>query len=109
MTPRSKGREPLRCPTSTTARQFTRRLGRSRFTSGGCGSILYRLNSHPSPPRCRLTKLRALPHLKKLQLEVVDIPADDVAKLKAALPGVAVEWTPLTDKNREQLENLLKP
>ncbi len=56
-----------------------------------------------------LSQLRSLPRLKKLRLEVVDVPADDIEKLRAVLPGVSIEWTPLTDKSREQLENMLKP
>src|SRR5205814_10043759 len=42
-----------------------------------------------------LARLQALPHLNRLILDQIDIPVDDVAKLKAALPNVTVDWKPL--------------
>jgi hypothetical protein len=56
-----------------------------------------------------LLKLKALPQLKKLSLARIDIPAEDVEKLKAALPGVKIDWKPLTDEERTKLDAFLKP
>jgi acetyl esterase/lipase len=55
-----------------------------------------------------LARLRALPNLKRLRLDQVDIPAADVAKLKAALPNVAIDWKPLSDEDRATLDKFLK-
>ena len=55
-----------------------------------------------------LARLKALPKLKRLQLNQIDIPADDVAKLKAALPNVTVDWKPLSDEDRAKLDKFLK-
>ncbi len=56
-----------------------------------------------------LLKLKALPKLRKLELLRIDIPAEDVEKLKAALPDAKIEWKPLTDDERKKLEAYLKP
>lgn len=56
-----------------------------------------------------LLKLTALPKLRKLELLRIDIPAEDVEKLKAALPGAKLEWKPLTDDERKKLDAYLKP
>jgi hypothetical protein len=56
-----------------------------------------------------LLKLKALPQLKKLSLQRIDIPAEDVEKLKAGLPGVKIDWKPLTDEERLKLDAFLKP
>jgi len=55
-----------------------------------------------------LARLRALPNLKRLTLNQIDRPAADVAKLKAALPNVAVDWKPMSDEDRATLEKFLK-
>jgi hypothetical protein len=41
-------------------------------------------------------------------LNQVDIPADDVAKLNAALPNVTLDWKPLSDEDRTKLDKFLK-
>ncbi|MEN9572309.1 MAG: hypothetical protein RL514_164 [Verrucomicrobiota bacterium] len=55
-----------------------------------------------------LLQLKALPNLKKLTLQHADIPEADIAKLRADLPGVTIEWKPLTDEERQKLEGMLK-
>lgn len=56
-----------------------------------------------------LQALQRLGKLKKLTLKRIDIPAGDVEKLKAAMPGVTVTWTPLTDEERRKLDGYLAP
>lgn len=56
-----------------------------------------------------LVQLKALPNLKKLTLQRADISETDIAKLRADLPKIAVEWKPLTDEERASLDRLLKP
>lgn len=55
-----------------------------------------------------IEQLSALPKLKKLKLHGVDMSADDAEKLRGKMPGVTIEWKPLTDDERKQLENFLK-
>ena len=55
-----------------------------------------------------LGRLRALPNLKRLGLNNIDLSADDVAKLRAALPNVTVDWKPLSDEDRATLGKFLK-
>ena len=55
-----------------------------------------------------LGRLRALPNLKRLGLNNIDLPTDDVAKLRAALPNVTVDWKPLSDEDRATLDEFLK-
>jgi hypothetical protein len=56
-----------------------------------------------------LARLKALPNLKKLTLQRADIPEADIAKLRADLPNVTIEWKPLTEDERKKLEGMLKP
>lgn len=56
-----------------------------------------------------LVQLKALPGLKKLTLLHTDISEADIAKLRADLPKVTLEWKPLTDEERKKLEGMLKP
>lgn len=56
-----------------------------------------------------LLKLKALPNLKKLSLARIDLPAEDLEKLKAALPEVKIDVKPMTDEERKKLEAYLKP
>ena len=55
-----------------------------------------------------LAQLKALPNLKKLSLQHADIAEADIAKLRADLPGVTIEWKPLTGDERKALEGMLK-
>ena len=55
-----------------------------------------------------LAALKALPHLKKLNLQVAPLTPEQLDRVKAALPGVAVEWKPLTDEEAKKLELYLK-
>jgi hypothetical protein len=48
-----------------------------------------------------IPRLKALPKLKRLKFEMVDISSSDVEAVKAALPGVKVEWQPLTGEEKE--------
>jgi hypothetical protein len=63
---------------------------------------------------CRLSyaaleKLKALPNLKQVLLTTrVDIQAEDFEKLKAALPGVSIQWKPLTEEDRQRLDAIMK-
>lgn len=45
--------------------------------------------------------LKALPKLTKLKIETVDISADDVAAIRAALPNCKVDHKPLSDADKE--------
>ena len=56
-----------------------------------------------------LTQLKALPNLKKLILHRADISEADIAKLRADLPSVTLEWKPLADVERKALDGFLKP
>ncbi|MEW6305177.1 MAG: hypothetical protein AB1705_17005 [Verrucomicrobiota bacterium] len=56
-----------------------------------------------------LSRLKALPHLKKLVLARANVPPADVEKLRADLPKVTIDWKPLTDAERAALEKMLKP
>ncbi|MBK8035970.1 MAG: hypothetical protein IPK22_02365 [Verrucomicrobiaceae bacterium] len=47
--------------------------------------------------------LQALPKLKKLKIETVDISAADVEAIKAALPNCQVEFKPMSDAEKEAL------
>lgn len=42
-------------------------------------------------------------------LQLADIPEADIAKLRADLPSVTIEWKPLTDVERKALEGFLNP
>ncbi len=55
-----------------------------------------------------LAQLKALPNLKKLTLQHTDISEADIAKLRADLPKVVIEWKPLTDEERKKLDGFLK-
>lgn len=55
-----------------------------------------------------LVQLKALPNLKKLSLQRADIPEADIVKLRADLPGLTIEWKPLTEDERKKLEGMLK-
>lgn len=56
-----------------------------------------------------LLKLKALPSLKKLELRRIELAAEDVEKLKAALPQCKVDVKAMTDEERKKLEGYLKP
>ena len=45
----------------------------------------------------------------ELRRACADISEADIAKLRADLPKVAIEWKPLTDEERKGLEGMLKP
>lgn len=56
-----------------------------------------------------LSKLKALPNLKRLDLTQVDVPPADIEQLKAALTAVSVNWQPVTADERAKLDRLLAP
>jgi len=56
-----------------------------------------------------LLQLKSLPNLKKLTLQHADISEADIAKLRADLHGVIIEWKPLTEDERKKFEGMLKP
>ena len=56
-----------------------------------------------------ILQLKALPHLKSLGLRnSLDVPPEDIEKLRKELPGVAIQWKPMTEKDREFLNSMLK-
>jgi hypothetical protein len=55
-----------------------------------------------------LKQLRSLPVLKRLKIVQTEIDAADIETLRSELPGVKVEFEPLTDEQRERLKSYLK-
>lgn len=55
-----------------------------------------------------IEQLAVLPNLKKLKLEGVEITAEDIEKLRAKMPGVSIDWKPMTDEERKRLQEFLK-
>ncbi|QDU98980.1 leucine-rich repeat domain-containing protein [Lignipirellula cremea] len=51
-----------------------------------------------------LNRLVELPNLKSLELYEVDMSAEDLNRVKAALTNVRVDWTPIREKYREMFE-----
>jgi metallo-beta-lactamase class B len=56
-----------------------------------------------------LEKLKALPNLKRLALTQVDLSADDLAKLVAAMPNVKIDFKPMDEAERGRFERILAP
>jgi hypothetical protein len=50
-----------------------------------------------------LTKLKALPKLKRLTMHAIDIPEADVEKLRTALVGVEVKWDKPDEKDMKYI------
>lgn len=48
-----------------------------------------------------LSRLKALPNLKELRVKWVDTPAEDVEKLRKALPAVKIAWEALTPADEQ--------
>jgi hypothetical protein len=65
-------------------------IGEARFTLGG------------------LSQLKGLPKLKMLTLWVTDFPESDVEKLRAVLPGVKIEYQPMTADQQKKFDQYLK-
>ena len=55
-----------------------------------------------------LLALQGMTALKKLTAAQVDTPAADVARLRAALPKVVIDWKPLSDEQAAALREKLK-
>ncbi len=53
-----------------------------------------------------LQKLKQLPALKRLTLGGIDIPKEDVDRLKQELPEVKVEWTEPTEAQQKRIRAL---
>jgi hypothetical protein len=51
-----------------------------------------------------LKQIKQLPALKELELERIEIPEEDVAKLKADLPNLVIKQTPPTEKDLENMK-----
>jgi len=51
--------------------------------------------------------LKALPNLKTLNLQGVEVTPAEVEKLRAELPAVKIEYKPLTDDEQKKLEDFL--
>ena len=56
-----------------------------------------------------LSKLSALPKLKKLELTQVDVPAEQIERVRKALGSVDVVWNEVTAEERTKLDRLLAP
>ncbi|HSI63058.1 MAG TPA: hypothetical protein VLE43_08060, partial [Candidatus Saccharimonadia bacterium] len=54
-----------------------------------------------------LQHLTTLKNLKKLELDKLGASEDDINKLKAALPGCEIKWTPPSTAEAEQFKNRL--
>ena len=50
-----------------------------------------------------LQELTKLPNLKSLKFKWVDTPAETQKRLQQLLPDAKIEWTPITDDDREAL------
>ncbi len=48
-----------------------------------------------------LLQLQRLPNLEQLKLSLIDISKSDVETIKAAMPAVKVDWTPITEAEEE--------
>lgn len=55
-----------------------------------------------------LLALKALPKLKTLSLSETDLTAEDVEKLRQGLPGIKIDWQPLTEEQRKKFDQYLK-
>ena len=55
-----------------------------------------------------LRQLGALPELEKLKITRTEISAEEIESLRTYLPRVQIEFLPLTDEQRKQLEMYLK-
>ena len=56
-----------------------------------------------------LIKLKALPNLKRLVLTQVDIPTEEIDRVRTELANVAIDWKPVTAEERAKLEQMLAP
>ncbi len=56
-----------------------------------------------------LSKLKALPALKKLDLQRIDLSEADLEALRGALPGVKLTFKPMSADEKTKLEAYLKP
>ncbi|QDU28290.1 Metallo-beta-lactamase L1 precursor [Anatilimnocola aggregata] len=56
-----------------------------------------------------LAKLKALPNLKRLELSQVDLPAQEIERAQTLLPGIQINWKPVTAEERAKLDRLLAP
>ncbi len=56
-----------------------------------------------------LVQLKQLPDLKSLVLEGIDLPEADVEKLRAALPGVKLQWTKPNETYQKRINALFGP
>ena len=54
-----------------------------------------------------LEKLKALSHLKTLNLNNIDANPADIEKLKSEMPNVKITYKPLTDEEKAKLEDFL--
>jgi hypothetical protein len=54
-----------------------------------------------------LKQLKALPQLKTLKFNGVDVSPTDIEQLRAALPNVKIDYKPLTDEERAKLDDFL--
>ncbi|NQV23655.1 MAG: hypothetical protein HQ518_04730 [Rhodopirellula sp.] len=55
-----------------------------------------------------LKQLKRLPKLKRLKIDRTEISAVDIETLRSEMPGVKVEFEPLTDEQRQKLESYLR-
>ena len=55
-----------------------------------------------------LAALKTLPKLKLLTLHETELTELEVERLRAILPGVKIDWQPITDVQRKKLAMYLK-
>jgi hypothetical protein len=56
-----------------------------------------------------LSRMKELPSLKLLELHFDEISEEDLAKAKAELPGVKIDWKPPTDEQKDWLRRNYEP
>lgn len=50
-----------------------------------------------------LMQLKSLPNLRTLKLKWIDVSESEISELKQSMPGVTVQWEPLTDDDERNL------
>ena len=56
-----------------------------------------------------LSRLNQLPNLKRLTLDSIDIPENDIATLRKTLPKTDIKWTPPTEPAQRRITSLFGP
>jgi len=56
-----------------------------------------------------LLQLKRISHLRRLNLDGIDLSESDLAELQKQLPAVEIKWTPPSDSGRRRIESLFGP